>query len=255
MSAKNIFQNVFPAFVVLALGLGGAYFVYDVTNSDNPDYSQDYASTELSEIAPASGTPANTQRQTPQQKAKIEPRRIIRSVNQQAILEINYDTEVAVPDRSNEQEKLKIETINIGEDGNLYPVVREDVNSVVIELNSNTVESQDPLNIEESSVATLTEDLERESKMEAERNAKKARALQFFIEPAAGEDTPSQAEIEMNVRSKTIKESRQKAEEVFDNNVDASNTLKSRTQTQGDLQDQVDDIETKRGLKARSEVD
>ena len=49
MSNKNIFKNVLPAFVVLALGLGGAYFAYDSSFSNN-----DAAS--VLTIEPAAGT-------------------------------------------------------------------------------------------------------------------------------------------------------------------------------------------------------
>lgn len=53
MSTKNVLRNVFPALVVMALGLGGAFFVYDVTNSND-----DAAS--VAAIAPAAGTENST---------------------------------------------------------------------------------------------------------------------------------------------------------------------------------------------------
>ena len=53
MSTKNVFRNVFPALVVMALGLGGAFFVYDVTNSND-----DAAA--VAAIAPAAGTESST---------------------------------------------------------------------------------------------------------------------------------------------------------------------------------------------------
>ena len=49
MATKNILRNVFPALVVMALGLGGAFFVYDVTNSSD-------SADAIASIEPAAGT-------------------------------------------------------------------------------------------------------------------------------------------------------------------------------------------------------